>query len=343
MCNSSPAYKQTRSLLIQLRNLDRLIAIWQAIHPDSYTTPEAVAEATFTYPIGTTVDISTPLAPFHPPYELKTFYTSATVRFTRTFGYTYPEIVDWKGQTPSELSSTVRANFEKLYNRSRPGVARGRGRKKIAARNSLNSTANATGGDDYEYFINVRVAEKSLSDSYFIHFFLGKPELEYEAGYSWAKNLIGSFSALNHGSDTSTTAHNMTDHSPRNRISVASAGRSAGQKMRSTIQYSQVPLTHALFDNPGSGMPNDLHPSEVIPYLKANLRFKIQYVNDTLLLPNIHGHECSPLQRSLRMFVVGRSVEYSGSDAVVQKGRFKVFREVTEHWPLGRLGKEEEM
>lgn len=37
-----------RCLTYGYRNVDRLFAIWQAIYPNSYTTPEVNAEGTFT-------------------------------------------------------------------------------------------------------------------------------------------------------------------------------------------------------------------------------------------------------------------------------------------------------
>lgn len=40
-------------------NVDRLFAIWQAIYPDSYTTPQADAEGTFTNAPDGTEDVNT--------------------------------------------------------------------------------------------------------------------------------------------------------------------------------------------------------------------------------------------------------------------------------------------
>lgn len=46
-------------MLTRCRNVDRLFAIWQAIYPDSYTTPQADAYGTFTNSPGGTEDINT--------------------------------------------------------------------------------------------------------------------------------------------------------------------------------------------------------------------------------------------------------------------------------------------
>ena len=128
-------------------NVDRLFAIWQAIYPDAYTTPQADSEGTFTIAPGNMDDINTresfhpslygsfrshqnmwhfpyttpicaekdvALTPFHAA-DNSTLYTSATARSTRSFGYTYPEVTDWN-VTADQLSSNTRANLNKLYN-----------------------------------------------------------------------------------------------------------------------------------------------------------------------------------------------------------------------------------
>ena len=45
------------------RNVDRLFAIWQALYPDSYTTPQADAYGTFTNSPGETEDVNTRMSP----------------------------------------------------------------------------------------------------------------------------------------------------------------------------------------------------------------------------------------------------------------------------------------
>lgn len=54
------------------------------------------------------------LTPFHSDTG-GTFYTSATARKTLTFGYSYPEVVDWN-VTADQLSKNVRSAINKLYN-----------------------------------------------------------------------------------------------------------------------------------------------------------------------------------------------------------------------------------
>ncbi|KAL9617896.1 MAG: hypothetical protein Q9160_007323 [Pyrenula sp. 1 TL-2023] len=78
-------------------NVDRIFALWQVINPNKYITPGR-DPGTWAYPPGT-----------------NTFHTPASARATKTFGYTYPEIVDW-GVSTSKLRSNVIAAVNKLYN-----------------------------------------------------------------------------------------------------------------------------------------------------------------------------------------------------------------------------------
>jgi len=95
-------------------NVDRLVAIWQALYPNSFTSPQVDEFGTFTNRPGAKEDINTPLTPFHSDTK-GTFYTSATARKTFTFGYSYPEVVDWNVST-TQLSTNVKIAINKLYN-----------------------------------------------------------------------------------------------------------------------------------------------------------------------------------------------------------------------------------
>lgn len=99
------------------------------------------------------------LTPFHSSNS-STPYTSASARSTRSFGYTYPEVVDWNANA-TELSSSVRAALNKLYNPTGSISTRSLPQKgPLTARNSSYESAlsypNATMGN-YQYFVNIRV------------------------------------------------------------------------------------------------------------------------------------------------------------------------------------------
>ncbi|KAL9620974.1 MAG: hypothetical protein Q9160_004492 [Pyrenula sp. 1 TL-2023] len=105
-------------------NIDRLFAIWQALNPDTYITPQ-MNPATFASPVAEG-NVDTPLYPFRKASLFgsgndnstapSAFHTPSTVRSTKTFGYTYPEVVDWKNVSASDLRAAVIAKVNKLYN-----------------------------------------------------------------------------------------------------------------------------------------------------------------------------------------------------------------------------------
>ena len=189
-------------------NVDRLVAIWQAIYPGSFVTPQTNQYGTYTEAPGASENILTPLTPFY--NNGGTFHTSATARYTRHFGYTYPEVMDW-GVNATQLSSNVRRNLNMLYNPTGSLSARslgdhhrrvhksgseqtdsthetdGKGAERVPLSGTLTlRTAVSTSTDSnittnntvsFQYFINIRVDKSSLNQSFFIHFFLGKSTL----------------------------------------------------------------------------------------------------------------------------------------------------------------------
>ena len=251
-----------------------------------------------------------------------TLYTSETARYTRTFGYAYPEVVDWNLISPSDLSANVRAELNKLYNPSSSAAA-GKARRTVAA------GANTMMG--YEYFVNIRVATSTLKQSFFIHFFLGEPTVEDSREWGRAQNLITSHSVLSSHMPSLLLPSYLTD------ISL-NASKASNVTSKKAMTYGQISLTHALLDAhlgpPSNKSLISLHPTHVIPFLHTHLQHRIQLFNDTPI------HPCSSdLQRAgLRVFVVGRTVEVkedAGESSFPTYGSFVVYRSVTSGWAAG--------
>lgn len=97
------------------RTIDRILALWEVINPDSYVEPMADTYGTFVLEAGTVEDINTPLYPFHRSDDPNDFWTSSTSRSTRDFGYTYPEVQDWSVDQAT-LQNNVRTAVNNLYN-----------------------------------------------------------------------------------------------------------------------------------------------------------------------------------------------------------------------------------
>ncbi|KAL9119272.1 MAG: hypothetical protein Q9187_004178 [Circinaria calcarea] len=96
-------------------NIDRLFAIWQALYPDSYVTPQVPGAGTYTNSPDEFEDVNTALTPFHAD-RAGTFYTSATVHSTRVFGYTYPELEGEWTLNSTQFAQTLRAKVNAIYN-----------------------------------------------------------------------------------------------------------------------------------------------------------------------------------------------------------------------------------
>lgn len=153
-------------------NVDRQIAIWQAIYPDTFVEPvRAIRQSTFTLdpfaadPVGAT----TPLHPFHKNAQ-GDFWTSDDVRHISDLAYTYPELAD----APS--NDTLKARVKALYEDTRSRTLTRRQDAAAAEKTSRN--------------YNVRVAQP---DGFATYLFLGEPG---SAPESWRADPVfaGSFS-----------------------------------------------------------------------------------------------------------------------------------------------------
>jgi len=98
-------------------NVDRVLAIWQRLYPDTYVDPYVQGTGTWTIAPGSTADVNSPLTPFHRNAQ-GDYHTSATSRLTDSFQYTYPEIIG----NPS--NATLKARINALYAPSTTSIAK---------------------------------------------------------------------------------------------------------------------------------------------------------------------------------------------------------------------------
>jgi len=121
------------AFMLHHANVDRLIALWQAIYPNSSIfTVVDYADALYGLAAGN-VSADTPLKPFHIPAGnddgTDGFHTSRSVRDVAVLGYTYPELQVHSGGgdsdddngtaaaplDPDELAEHVRFRVNSLY------------------------------------------------------------------------------------------------------------------------------------------------------------------------------------------------------------------------------------
>ncbi|KAK3938775.1 hypothetical protein QBC46DRAFT_389579 [Diplogelasinospora grovesii] len=98
-------------------NVDRLWAIWQALNPSSFITPQSAPYSTFSVEGGDLQTQDSPLTPFWDKSG-KTFWTSAQVKDSATFGYAYPETQKWKFGTTDAYQTAIRQSVATLYGKN---------------------------------------------------------------------------------------------------------------------------------------------------------------------------------------------------------------------------------
>jgi len=255
------------------RNVDRLFAIWQAIYPDSFVTAQKNAFGTFTDAPGGIETADTALTPFHTtsPGQL---HTSTTARHTKSFGYTYPEVVDWNVDA-TQLASNVRTKFNALYNPT----------GSLSKRSTNSTTTTSSKGNStthHQYFANIRVDKTALADtSFFIHFFLG-PFADRPSTWSYDTALAGSHTIFASSSSSSASS------------SSSSARSSSSASASDATVYGQIPLTHALTAAVAAGLLPDLDPEHVVPVLTKQLAWRVQRFDDSAVdvkaLPSLQVH-----------------------------------------------------
>ena len=101
-------YLMTQSLTIIMMqsNIDRYLAIWQAIHPDSWFDGDKIEKLA-----------SQPLLPFISPkgQDAEGFWTSNSSRKTSNFGYTYEDVLDKPTETLSNFQEKYKWSLRPQY------------------------------------------------------------------------------------------------------------------------------------------------------------------------------------------------------------------------------------
>ncbi|KAI4202482.1 MAG: hypothetical protein LQ350_002565 [Teloschistes chrysophthalmus] len=225
-------------------NVDRLFALWQAVYPEANVSPQINDVGTYTNDPGKSEDGNTPLTPFHSD-DSGNFWTSSKVWSTKTFGYAYPEIIDW-GVNRSQLTTNVKARLNALYN---PTGSIPQRSVSTDGSSSLTLTPNSM---NVQWFANIRINRSDIASPFFVHFFLGSPPVD-PATWSFDPSLIGSHSVI----DTPLL---------RSRISAFP-------------MYGQIPLNHALLEAGHA----DLAPEKIVPLLTSGLNWRLQGTNDSSL------------------------------------------------------------
>ncbi|KAL8932438.1 MAG: hypothetical protein Q9211_006312 [Gyalolechia sp. 1 TL-2023] len=222
--------------------IDRVLAIWQALYPNSYVEASTEVFESAAIAQGARVDVNTPLKPFRNDTD-GNFWTSATASNVENFGYSYPEI---QGKSMSEVKAAVNA----LYAASSGEITSRRSNEApMKAVPGPPSTGNYT-----EWLSNIRVAKDALDQTFFVHIFLGDFDPDPKT-WTFEPNLVGSHAVL--------TPYVMT--------------RDPAQ---STIVTGQIPLTRALRADEQKGLLDMKDEDKTKEYLRRNLHWRVTTMDD---------------------------------------------------------------
>ncbi|CAK4025841.1 Di-copper centre-containing [Lecanosticta acicola] len=267
--------------------LDRLFAMWQFLHPDSYVEPMAAMAPTYVTAIGDVMDVDSALAPFHSDSQ-GNFHTSETLRDPTAYGYTYPELVN---ATPDSL----RAAINRMYGAN--AAAGGLLQRSIHAASADGDASHYIGppgakadGSYRHYTANI-VSQKhtALTGSYAVYIFLGGGEAAgaatgnpnaTDACWPTDPNLVGTHSIFaavsSQEAATLVPGAAATDGPPPPPPSSSS---------RHWKVSGTVPLTDALLKKAQSGELESMHDGDVQAYLRAHLHWRVSMMDGTPLDP----------------------------------------------------------
>jgi len=244
-------------------NVDRIFAMWQILHNDSWIEPMMAVEPTRTMSYGSSQNASTDLTPFF-VHDGK-FWTSDMVRDHQVFNYTYPEVV-------SKSRSDVISAINRLYtdfSAAKMSIDHERKRypNKHTVRVSWNkgtpdgSSVNRIikSGHYREWVANIVVNKHAMNTSFKIYLFLGNVPDERSTWES-SPDLAGSLGIF--------------------------SGKMSGSDKQGRPISGTVPLTSTLVDHVYDEKLQSLDSTEAETYLQENLKIRVVVSDGTVVEPS---------------------------------------------------------
>jgi tyrosinase len=291
--------------------IDRLIAMYQAVHPGRVISPR-LASGNFARQVkgSDTDDINTPLAPFRHPDG--SYFTSKDVSSADSiwnFGYQYTEVpVSYKGN-PSGLSAFTTSQINALYRDS-----------------TTSSKIKRDGGLKHrEWICHMTYNAAELPSSAAVEIYFDKPSDNGNGSYvpSGTGSIPKPTESPKFTNDT--TPYTSTLSPDAFYCGSASILRDPDVKhMMKMDVNSAVYMSEALLE---AGCPS-LEPEDVVPFLKSRLRYIIR----------VGGVEEYPLSKmpSLKVGVSSAPVEYPAAlDKLPTYGVFETHYDITELMKCG--------
>ncbi|KAF9878953.1 hypothetical protein CkaCkLH20_03853 [Colletotrichum karsti] len=289
-------------------NIDRLFAIWQAVHDDpadplTYVTTKNASEdwGNFVVKAGEPETIRTPLAPFARAaggeQQQQEFWTSVGVRYTDAFGYAYPETQRSKFPTPKDVvneldrlygkrstfANIMRSTGDDLESSTRELQQRAKGHVQAERGQLTRST-----GDEQAPLAQTNgvqlPSERELkklvgAENTYLEWLVNIRAVKADLGGNYVVHVF-----LGSPDDADPVLY-PTNHShvgafatfgqgEKTACGNCQQGRARGQQIT-----GQVPLTLALVERYLAGMVDSLEPEDVVPYLQKNLHWRVALAN----------------------------------------------------------------
>ncbi|PVF92484.1 Di-copper centre-containing protein [Serendipita vermifera] len=299
-------------------NVDRLFALWQALHPDLFVAPRLNFEGTFTTRPGTREGPQSNLTPFWRSSGV--FWNSEGARDTRTFNYTYPELAQWSTLPPQEKARRLRTQINDMYGRgspvdrirqeffqppttARPAAAMAAKMEAPAAQQPV-AAPDATTSNVIASVASVAPAQKPVDAAQkgvelVENTAAGESVLANEKQYTeWIANIsvekfaakraffvhifLGDFTtdSSKWGQDANLVGTHVVF---ANNIASTGCERCHENAENHKLVSGTIPLTAALADRLGEDKISKLEPAEIIPYLQRNLHWRIQRYDGTVI------------------------------------------------------------
>ncbi|KAF1837944.1 Di-copper centre-containing protein [Decorospora gaudefroyi] len=300
-------------------NVDRLLAMYQHIVPNTYVSNGNVVRPMAQWNQGEPKNAYTPLKPFTKD-SAGNYFTSVDVRETRTLGYYYPETSD---RTYSQVARAV----TNLY---------GAGVRSLNKRATDENTGQYLGRPfkegDYHTVVDIIADKFALEGSYTVHCFIGKPGSNSTSNSTAPYPVSNSTAPYNNGTEADYDPSTDFTQDPNYVGGYGILGammQGGGNASEAVITKGALPLTTCLQGKEAAGELESLAPEHVTPYLKKNFYYKVVGVNGELNaddVPNLH------------ISVKCNKVKPAASDDELPdlSAPYTVLPEVTEHLPAGK-------
>lgn len=301
------------------RNIDRLFAIWQALHeskdPATYVTEQPAPKTSFAKLKGSAEDEDTPLWPFRITSKKDDWWTSQKAKRTEGFGYAYSEIEGWRYPGSSDARVKLNERINEYYSNLPNFISLSKRSVETAGASLLPQAALLKKLDETHVTANTtemrRIDAELPAPQVLLQQSLGpeKPFLRDLAPDNKYLEWLVDIKAEKHGLDGSVQVHvflgpvqeddvALWPFSPNHVGTFATLGQGdqtgcakcqEDQADRTQVT-GQIPLTLALTERYLAQLLPDLTEDTVVPYLTTNLHWRIALVRE--LLPHAYQMSC---------------------------------------------------